>query len=69
MGSWFNTFFSPPFILYFRILLFLLFVCKYLLFTFYPIVSKIVERSKRRSYFLSLVFTTKCFTKNLLLNK
>ena len=27
-----------------------------------------VERSKRRSYFLSLVFITKCFTKNLLLN-
>ena len=26
-----------------------------------------VERSKRRSYFLSLVFITKCFTKNLLL--
>ena len=25
-----------------------------------------VERSKRRSYFLSLVFITKCFTKNLL---
>ena len=26
-----------------------------------------VERSKRRSYFLSLVFITKCFSKNLLL--
>ena len=26
-----------------------------------------VEWSKRRSYFLSLVFITKCFTKNLLL--
>ena len=26
-----------------------------------------VERSKRRSYFLSLVFITKCFTRNLLL--
>ena len=26
-----------------------------------------LERSKRRSYFLSLVFITKCFTKNLLL--
>ena len=25
-----------------------------------------VERSKRRSYFLSLVFITKCFSKNLL---
>ena len=28
-----------------------------------------VERSKRRSYFLSLVFITKCFTKNSLLRK
>ena len=28
-----------------------------------------VERSKRRSYFLSLVFITKCFAKNLLLRK
>ena len=28
-----------------------------------------VEQSKRRSYFLSLVFITKCFTKNLLLRK
>ena len=28
-----------------------------------------VERSKRRSYFLSLVFITKCFTKNLLKQK
>ena len=28
-----------------------------------------VERSKRRSYFLSLVFITKCFSKNLLLRK
>ena len=28
-----------------------------------------VERSKRLSYFLSLVFITKCFTKNLLLRK
>ena len=27
-----------------------------------------VERSKRRSYFLSLVFITKCFSKNLLLH-
>ena len=26
-----------------------------------------VERSKRRSYFLSLMFITKCFSKNLLL--
>ena len=26
-----------------------------------------VELSKRRSYFLSLVFITKCFTKNLLI--
>ena len=26
-----------------------------------------VERSKRRSHFLSLVFITKCFSKNLLL--
>ena len=26
-----------------------------------------VERSKRRSYFLSLAFITKCFSKNLLL--
>ena len=26
-----------------------------------------VERSKRRSQFLSLVFITKCFNKNLLL--
>ena len=24
-----------------------------------------VERSKRRSYFLSLIFITKCFSKNL----
>ena len=28
-----------------------------------------VERSKRRSQFLSLVFITKCFNKNLLLKK
>ena len=28
-----------------------------------------VERSKRRSQFLSLVFITKCFNKNLLLRK
>ena len=28
-----------------------------------------VERSKRRSQFLSLVFITKCFSKNLLLRK
>ena len=28
-----------------------------------------VERSKRRSYFLSLIFITKCFSKNLLLRK
>ena len=45
----FHTFFSPPFILYFRILLFLLFVCKYLLLTFYPIVSEIVYM---RNYFI-----------------
>ena len=28
-----------------------------------------VERSKRRSQFLSLVFITKCFNKNLLLRR
>ena len=33
----------------FRIPLFLLFVCKYLLFTFYPIVSEIVYM---RNYFI-----------------
>ena len=30
-------------------------------------LKKTVERSKRRSYFLSLVFITRCCTKNLLL--
>ena len=30
-------------------------------------LKMIVERSKRRSQFLSLVFITKCFNKNLLL--
>ena len=71
-----NSFHSFHFLftLHFRIALFLLFVCKYLAFTFVPLFQKLyicgiviqnlkmtVERSKRRSYFLSLVFITKLF--------
>jgi len=67
------------------LLFFIIYVNTSKLFTFYSIVSETVymwnflsinlnlkvtvEQSKRRSYFLSAVFITKCFTKNLLLTK
>ena len=67
------------------LLFFIIYVNTSKLFTFYSIVSETVymwnflsinlnlkvtvEQSKRRSYFLSAVFITKCFTKNLLLRK
>ena len=44
--------------------IYLLFITK-----FHRLQKSYFERSKRRSYFLSLVFITKCFTKNLLLRK